>query len=142
MTAFSAPVKVYGTKEGENADSGIVLCSQSATLAFDAIDPSALFKTPPNCQLIEIYLDTTIIFDAATTITIGKTGGAADFFVAAATITAVGRVIGSVTADDIAEWIDTGAVQVEFNATLTEGISATGAVVITAVYAVNKILLP
>jgi hypothetical protein len=143
MSSFAAPLKVYGTKEGPDVDAGIVICSQAASLVFGATDPSPIFKIPPNCQVIEIYLDTTIIFDAATTITIGKTGGAADFFVAATTtITAVGRIIGSVTADDIGEWIDTGATQVEVNATITEGASATGAVVVTMVYAVNKILLP
>lgn len=137
MSTFAAPLRVFGkTKEGPAADVGQVLAMQEADISFSDSGATDAFILPPNAVPVEFYIDTTTLFDAATTIDVGTTG-TGDAFTTGATVTTVGRVLGSADASQIVNYVDVGDVAVQVTYELTTAATA-GAAKLRCLYWINQ----
>lgn len=139
MSSFSSPLRVYGdNREGASADIGEVTAMQEANIAFGNTAVTNAFILPPNAVPIEFYVDTTTLFDQITTIDVGITG-TGNRFADDATITTVGRVLGTADVSQVPNYVDVGtsAVQVTFQLTTT---ATAGAGKLRCLYWINKTL--
>lgn len=127
MSFFNAPLQVGDTNDRVTA--GWVAASQS-TVVSGANATTALFSIPKPYNIIEIYVDVTTAFTASTTMAIGITG-TLDKFADALDVDAVGRVLASSDASQLANWSDaTSGGKEDIIATLTGAATGTGRVTI------------
>lgn len=139
MSTFAAPLRVYGdTKDGPSADVGNVTAMQEAVLTFAEANVSTdLFVLPANATVIQVYEDTTELFDAAATLDVGITGDST-YFVDGETVTTVGRIVASSNTAKVPNLSDVGTSAVTVTGTLTATAPTAGSVSIRCLYWVNK----
>ena len=113
-----------------------VLSAITTTIAFSDTAAVSIGTLPANAQIVDINIDTTTAFNAATTntVTVGKTGTAAAF-VAATSVTSTGRA-SVATTGVYSAWADTGSAELDATVTFSQtGTAATtGAARVTVVY--------
>ena len=138
QTTFSGPLTAGTVKDTTGTTAGSVRNVGNAVLSQSTAIPAAAGTTtvavlPAGSQILDIYVNTTTVFSAATTLTVGD-GTTANKFVTSTTITSVGYI------DTLAaSKLDTTAVNnigssdVLLVAT-TAGSATTGAATITVVY--------
>lgn len=135
FSTFSGPIRsgtvryTTGTTVGSIDNTGVCVLSQSTALAAGA-SATTVAVLPAGAQILFINLDTTTLFNAATTVTIGD-GTTANKYVTSTTITSAGR---AATAGVYSEWTNIGTSDVTIVATLG-GSAVTGNATITVVYA-------
>jgi hypothetical protein len=115
---------------------GGVLSAVTTTFAYTDATAVTIATIPANAQIVDIFIDVTTAFNAASTntVTVGKTGSAAAF-VASTSVGSAGRA--SVASTGVySAWADTGASDVSATITYTQtGTAATaGAARVTIVY--------
>ena len=115
---------------------GGVLSAVTTTIAYTNATAVTIATIPANSQIVDIFIDVTTAFDAASTntVTVGKTGSAAAF-VAATSVGSAGRA-SVATTGVYSAWADTGASDVVATVTYSQtGTAATaGAARVTMVY--------
>ena len=138
QTTFQGPLTAGTVKDTTGTTAGSVRNVGNAVLSQSTAIPAAAGTTtvavlPAGSQILDIYVNTTTVFSAATTLTVGD-GTTANKFVTSTTITSVGYI------DTLAaSKLDTTAVNnigssdVLLVAT-TAGSATTGAATITVVY--------
>ena len=120
-----------GTTPGTVANMGLMVLSQSADLPA-AAGATVVAVLPAGSQILNIYVNTTTVFSAATTLTIGD-GTTANKYLTSTTITSVG-LISTETGNLVGTEINNiGTSDVLVTAT-TSGSAVTGAATITVVY--------
>lgn len=119
-----------GTTAGSIRNVGLTVLSQSASLSAGA-SATTIAVLPAGSQILNIYADTTTVFNAATTVTIGD-GTTADLYASSTTITTAARhdCSGNLVP---AEIDNIGTSDVLVKATLG-GTAVTGAALFTVVY--------
>lgn len=143
-STFSGPIK-SGTRKGSTgttattaANTGNAVLSQSASITFaDDGSTTTIATLPANSQIVEIYLDITTAFNAATTNTISfGDGTTSDQYAATLAAGTVARVLATSDASQITNLTDIGAADVQVVATYNQtGTAATaGAAIATVVY--------
>ena len=115
---------------------GGVLSAVTNTVAYSDSSAVTIGTIPANAQIVDINIDVTTAFNAATTntVTVGKSGSAAAF-VASTSVGSAGRA--SVASTGVySAWADVGAAEVPVTATYAQtGTAATaGAMRVTVVY--------
>lgn len=146
MTTFTSPLQ-SGTKRHEPGKNlGQVLLTQTNTVVFTDTTKT-MFVLPAQSQIIEMYVDVTTVFNAATTNTLDVgTATDPDAFVDAQDISAtagVGRYRGTTSAAaNLSAFADVGSSDAVIQAVYNQAGAAptTGAARVTVVYAVNKVL--
>jgi hypothetical protein len=115
---------------------GGVVSAVTNTIAYTDSSAVTIGSIPANAQIIDINIDVTTAFNAATTntITVGKSGSAAAF-VASTSIGSAGRA-SVATTGVYSAWADAGSYDVPVTATYSQtGTAATaGAARVTIVY--------
>jgi uncharacterized membrane protein len=115
---------------------GGVLSAVTTTFAYTDATAVTIATIPANSQIVDIFIDVTTAFNAASTntVTVGKTGSAAAF-VASTSVGSAGRA-SVATTGVYSAWADTGASDVSATITYTQtGTAATaGAARVTIVY--------
>jgi hypothetical protein len=115
---------------------GGVLSAVTNTIAYTNSSAVTIGTVPAGAQIVDINIDVTTAFDAATTntITVGKSGSAAAF-VAATDVDAAGRA-SVATTGVYSAWADVGSADVSVTATYaqTGTAAAAGAARVTIVY--------
>lgn len=115
---------------------GGVLSAVTATIAYTDTSAVTIATLPANAQIVDINIDVTTAFNAATTntVTVGKTGSAAAF-VASTSVGSAGRA-SVATTGVYSAWADTGDSEVSATVTYSQtGTAATaGAARVTIVY--------
>ena len=115
---------------------GGVLSAVTTTIAYTDASAVTIATIPANSQIVDIFIDVTTAFNAASTntVTVGKTGSAAAF-VASTSVGSAGRA-SVATTGVYSAWADTGASDVSATITYTQtGTAATaGAARVTIVY--------
>ena len=115
---------------------GGVLSAVTNTVAYTDSSAVTIGTIPANAQIVDINIDVTTAFNAATTntVTVGKSGSAAAF-VASTSVGSAGRA-NIATTGVYSAWADTGAAEVAVTATYGQtGTAATaGAMRVTVVY--------
>lgn len=79
---WSGPMRAGTQREGASQNLGNVVLMQSAVLTFDAtLVQNATFFLPSSSQLIDVFADTRIVFDSATsaTLSFGITAGGTEY---------------------------------------------------------------
>jgi hypothetical protein len=113
-----------------------VLSAITTTIAFSNTAAVSIGTLPANAQIVDIYIDTTTAFNAATTntVTVGKTG-TANAFVTATSVTSLGRA-SVATTGTYSAWADTGSAELDATVTFSQtGTAATtGAARVTIVF--------
>jgi len=128
FSTFSGPIRAGTVRYGTGENTGLVALSQTVNLvAGDAA--TVVGVLPAGSQILFINLDTTTLFNAATTVTIGD-GTTANKYVTSTTITSAGR---AATAGVYSEWVNIGTSDIALTATLG-GSAVTGNATITVVY--------
>ena len=121
-----------GTTPGTVRNVGLMVLSQSGDLAA-GVSPTVVAVLPAGSQILNIYVNTTTLFNAATTLTIGD-GTTANKYLTSTTITSVGYIEGSEAAALVSTAINNvGTSDVTLVAT-TAGSATTGAATITVIY--------
>jgi hypothetical protein len=115
---------------------GGVLSAVTNTVAYSDSSAVTIGTIPANAQIVDINIDVTTAFNAATTntVTVGKSGSAAAF-VASTSVGSAGRA--SIASTGVySAWADVGAAEVPVTATYAQtGTAATaGAMRVTVVY--------
>ena len=120
-----------GTTPGTVRNVGLMVLSQAAGLPA-AAGATVVAVLPAGSQILNIYVNTTTVFSAATTLTIGD-GTTANKYLTSTTITSVGLI--STDAGNLVgtEINNIGTSDVLVTAT-TSGSAATGAATITVLY--------
>ena len=120
-----------GTTAGTVRNVGLMVLSQSADLPA-AAGATTVAVLPAGSQILNIYVNTTTVFSAATTLTIGD-GTTANKYLTSTTITSVGLI--STDAGNLVgtEINNIGTSDVLVTAT-TAGSAVTGAATVTVVY--------
>ena len=140
MTTFSGPVSAgtvkdtTGTTAGSIRNVGEVVLSQSTAVPA-AAGTTTIAVLPAGSQILDIQVNTTTVFNAATTLTVGD-GTTANKFVTSTTITSVGLISTALAASPTivtTEINNIGTSDVKIVAT-TAGSAATGAATITVIY--------
>ena len=135
FSTFSGPIRsgtvryTTGTTVGSIDNTGVAVLSQSKALVAGAA-ATTVAVLPAGSQILFINLDTTTLFNAATTITVGD-GTTANKYVSSTTITTATRAS---TLGVYSEWANIGTSDVTIVATLG-GSAVTGNVTVTVVYA-------
>ena len=120
-----------GTTPGTVRNVGLMVLSQ-ATAIPAAAGATVVAVLPAGSQILNIYVNTTTVFSAATTLTIGD-GTTANKYLTSTTITSVG-LISTETGNLVGTEINNiGTSDVLVTAT-TSGSAVTGAATITVVY--------
>ena len=120
-----------GTTAGTVRNVGLTVLSQAGDLAA-GVSPTVVAVLPAGSQILNIYVNTTTLFNAATTLTIGD-GTTANKYLTSTTITSAGLI-----STDAGNLVNTqinniGTSDVLVTAT-TAGSAVTGAATITVVY--------
>ena len=137
FTTFSGPVRAgtvqntTGTTAGYIDNTGVVVLVQSAALPAVA-GTTIVAVLPAGAQILDIQVDTTTVFNSATTLVIGD-GTTANKYVTSTTITTAGRDDTSATKQWL-QFINIGTSDVTLVAT-TAGSAATGDAWVTITYA-------
>lgn len=134
FSTFEGPVRsgtvryTTGVTEGQIANVGLMVLAQSNEIDSSAISTAAVL--PAGSQIISVFIDTTTLFNAATTVEFGTIADP-NKYVTTSTITSVGRVDASsgITADAM----NVGTTDVVVLASLT-GTATAGAATVTVVY--------
>jgi hypothetical protein len=115
---------------------GGVLSAVTNTIAYTNSSAVTIGTIPANAQIVNINIDVTTAFDAASTntLTVGKSGSAAAF-VASTSVGSAGRA-SVATTGVYSAWADVGSSEVPVTATYSQtGTAATaGAARVTIVY--------
>ena len=115
---------------------GGILSAVTTTFAYTDSTAVAIATIPVNAQIVDINIDVTTAFNAATTntVTVGKTGTAAAF-VTSTSVGSAGRA-SVATTGVYSAWADTGASDISATITYSQtGTAATaGAARVTIVY--------
>ena len=115
---------------------GGVLSAVTTTIAYTDSTAVTIATIPANSQIVDINIDVTTAFNAATTntVTVGKTGSAAAF-VASTSVGTAGRA-SVATTGVYSAWADTGSSDVSATITYSQtGTAASaGAARVTIVY--------
>ena len=115
---------------------GGVLSAVTATIAYTDSTAVTIGTIPANAQIVDVNIDVTTAFNAASTntITVGKSGSAAAF-VASTSIGSAGRA-SVATTGVYSAWADVGSAEVPVTATYSQtGTAASaGAARVTIVY--------
>lgn len=96
-TTFSGPIKAGTVREGSSANTGSVILAQTGTVVFGADGTETVIATiPANSVIVDVIVDVTTAFDAATTNTfdIGD-GTTVNEFADALDVSSVARVLAS-----------------------------------------------
>ena len=113
-----------------------VLSAITTTIAYTNSSAVSIGTLPANAQIVDINIDVTTAFNAATTntVTVGKTGSAAAF-VASTSVGSAGRA-SVATTGVYSAWADTGSAEVDATVTFSQtGTAASaGAARVTIVY--------
>jgi hypothetical protein len=149
-TTFSGPVR---SKNGfqsivENATTGAITStgygvmtqSQEVTFAADGTE-TVIGTIPANSQIVEVYVDVSTAFDAATTNTISLGDGTtADQYAATLDVSSAGRLRATSDVSQIGNLVDIGASDVALTATYNQtGTAATAGVAqVTVLYVPNN----
>ena len=123
-----------GTTPGTVANMGLTVLSQSAAIPA-AAGATTVAVLPAGSQILDIQVNTTTVFNAATTLTVGD-GTTANKFVTSTTITSVGLISTALAASPTivtTEINNIGTSDVLIVAT-TSGSAATGGATITVTY--------
>lgn len=131
FTSFSGPVRSGTVRYGSGENCGVMVLVQSAALPATA-GATTVAVLPAGSQILDIIVDTTTVFNSATTLTIGD-GTTANKYVTSTTITTAGRNDLSSTYQPL-QFINIGTSDVSIVAT-TAGSAATGAARVTILYA-------
>ena len=140
QTTFSGPVTAgtvkdtTGTTAGSIRNVGNVVLSQTTAVPA-AAGATTVAVLPAGSQILDIQVNTTTVFNAATTLTVGN-GTTANKFVTSTTITSVGLISTALAATPTivtTEISNIGTSDVTVVAT-TAGSAATGAATITVTY--------
>lgn len=137
FSTFSGPIRAgtvkdtTGTVPGYLDNTGVVVLIQAAALPA-AAGTTTVAVLPAGSQILDIQVDTTTVFNAATTLVIGD-GTTANKFVTSTTITTAGRDDTSATKQWL-QFVNIGTSDVAIVAT-TAGSAATGAAWVTVTYA-------
>ena len=113
-----------------------VLSAITTTIAYTDSSAVTVGTLPANAQIVDVYVDVTTAFNAATTntVTVGKSGSAAAF-VASTSVGSAGRA-SVATTGAYSAWADTGSSEVAVTVTYSQtGTAASaGAARVTIVY--------
>lgn len=113
-----------------------VLSAITTTVAYTNATVVSIGTLPANAQIVDVNIDVTTAFNAATTntVTVGKNGSAAAF-VASTSVGSAGRA-SVATTGVYSAWADTGSTEVDIGVTFSQtGTAATaGAARVTVVY--------
>lgn len=132
--------RIGTVKEGPTANLGSVIVSQTAPIVFAADGTvTAICNVPAGSHILNIHIDTTTVFNAATTNTLklGTTSGGAEL-VAATAIGPLGRAVTATTALYAAFVVGTADVTVYATYNQTGTVATTGAGRVTVMYAVRN----
>lgn len=135
-TTFTGPIRSGTVREGASVNAGRVVLTQTNTIAFTDTTKT-MFILPKGFRLLNVFIDTTTAFNAATTNTmsIGKSGGTTTFYVAATACGSTGRQ-SIATTGAYGSWLDASTADVTITATYAQSGTAatTGAGNITVEY--------
>lgn len=120
-----------GTVAGTIRNVGLTVLSQSSAVPA-AAGTTTVAVLPAGSQILNVYINTTTVFNAATTLTIGD-GTTANKYLTSTTITSVGLISADAGNLVSTEINNIGTSDVTIVAT-TAGSAATGAATITVVY--------
>ena len=136
-TTFSGPVKAGTIREGASANTGTLVCAQSAAITEAASEATTGIIIPANSQIINFYVLIQTAWDGGTnTLDIGVSGNA-DLYVDGLPATVVGnhRVTAAYTGTE-ANWRDVGTSDVTI---YVDSVAAgSGAGVVTVQYLQNR----
>jgi hypothetical protein len=131
FSTFSGPIRSGTIREGSANNCGVAVLVQTKALPA-AAGATTVAVLPAGSQILDVIVDTTTVFNAATTLKIG-TSSNDDEFVTSTTITTAGRNDLSSTYQPLT-FINIGTSDVAVIAT-TAGTAATGAARVTIMYA-------
>jgi hypothetical protein len=131
FSTFSGPIRSGTIREGSANNCGVAVLVQTKALPA-AAGATTVAVLPAGSQILDVIVDTTTVFNAATTLKIG-TSSNDDEFVTSTTITTAGRNDLSSTYQPLT-FINVGTSDVAVIAT-TAGTAATGAARVTIMYA-------
>ena len=131
FSTFSGPIRSGTIREGSANNCGVAVLVQTKALPA-AAGATTVAVLPAGSQILDVSVDTTTVFNAATTLKIG-TSSNDDEFVTSTTITTAGRNDLSSTYQPLT-FINIGTSDVAVIAT-TAGTAATGAAHVTIMYA-------
>lgn len=130
-STFSGPIRSGTVRNGSGENCGLAVLMQSKALPA-AAGATTVAVLPAGSQILDIIVDTTTVFDQATTLKIGDAGND-DLFVTQTTITTAGRNDLSSTYQPLT-FVNIGTSDVAVIAT-TAGSATTGAARVTIMYA-------
>lgn len=131
FSTFSGPIRSGTVRYGSGENCGVAVLVQTQVLPA-AAGATTVAVLPAGSQILDIIVDTTTVFNSATTLKIG-TSSNDDEFVTQTTITTAGRNDLSSTYQPLT-FINVGTSDVAVIAT-TAGSAATGAARVTIMYA-------
>lgn len=131
FSTFSGPIRSGTVRNGTGENCGVAVLVQTEVLPA-AAGATTVAVLPAGSQILDIIVDTTTVFDQATTLKIGDSSND-DLFVTQTTITSAGRNDLSSTYQPLT-FINVGTEDVPVIAT-TAGSAATGAARVTIMYA-------
>ncbi len=131
FSTFSGPIRSGTVRNGSGENCGVAVLVQTEVLPA-AAGATTVAVLPAGSQILDIIVDTTTVFNSATTLKIG-TSTNDDEFVTQTTITTAGRNDLSSTYQPLT-FINVGTEDVPVVAT-TAGSAATGAARVTIMYA-------
>lgn len=131
FSTFSGPIRAGTVRYGSGENCGVAVLVQTEALPA-AAGATTVAVLPAGSQILDIIVDTTTVFDSATTLKIG-TSSNDDEFVTSTTITTAGRNDLSSTYQPLT-FINIGSSDVAVIAT-TAGSATTGAAQVTIMYA-------
>jgi hypothetical protein len=138
-TYLTGPLELGTGLDNTGADTGTVMQSQTTLINFDAtLVQSATLTLPANAQIIEIFADTQVAYNSATsaTLTVGTSAGATTYVTSVNTKTG-GRNSTSHTAAQVTAMANIGT-NTSVVATVTSvGQPTAGQVRVTVFYAQN-----
>lgn len=135
FSTFSGPIRSGTVREGSGANTGLVVLSKSVAIPPTATSATTTIGTlPAGSQIIDFIVDTTTVFNQATTLIIGTASNDDEYLVATTTITSAARLDPStVAANMTASCVNVGTSDVTLIAK-TAGSASTGAATITVIY--------
>lgn len=140
MTTFLSGLRIGTKKNGATANCGAVVAAQTAAISFSADGTvNALFNLPAGAQIVDVNVDTTTVFNAATTNTIklGTTSGGAELLTDTG-IGPLGRAALTTTPVLSAWMVGTSDITVYATYNQTGVVASTGAGRVTVLYTVKN----
>lgn len=131
FTTFTGPIRSGTVRNGSGENCGVAVLMQSKALPA-AAGTTTVAVLPAGSQILDIIVDTTTVFDQATTLIIGNADND-DVYVEQTTITTAGRIDLSSTYKPLT-FVNIGTSDVAVLAK-TAGSATTGAARVTIMYA-------